>query len=302
MDASYLRLTLRAPEALEDELAGLLWLRGTLGLESVAEGEGRVRLVAWFEDGDALAGVGEGWHGVEMVARDVVAEEDWLRAFRDRAMPFPVGRSLLVDPREPTRGRPRVPAGRRLLRLPARRAFGIGSHETTRLVVEMLEETQVAGRRVLDVGAGTGILAFTALLRGARSVVALEVDPAAAVQARSNALLNRDRLTAPALGRAAPGRFLLFAGEAGALRPGSSFDLVTVNVLPELILPAFPGLVRHLAAEAELLFSGLLTGQREEVLEHLYPLALEVVEERPKGGWLAFRLKRSGAHGRPEGL
>ncbi|HEY7215792.1 MAG TPA: 50S ribosomal protein L11 methyltransferase, partial [Thermoanaerobaculia bacterium] len=198
-----------------------LWQAGTLGAQSSAALDGRLRLEAWFPLESPAAEVAA---GVELAAEEIVPDADWFAAWREQARPFPVGRTFFVDPREPGEEPAVVPSDRELLRLPARAAFGTGSHESTALALELLEDTDLEGRRALDVGTGTGVLAFAALLRGARSVVGFDVDAAAPFHARDNSGLNGLRP-------------LLFAGGLAALRQRPLFDLALVNVVPEEILP-----------------------------------------------------------------
>lgn len=271
----YLRRIYLVPPDLEEPFVGDLWLAGTLGVQTTAEADGRVRLEAWFPAGSAPGGTLP--PGVEPVADEPVPDSDWLAAYRERARPFPVGQSLFVDPREPGEGPAEVPAGRRLLRLPARAAFGIGSHESTSLALELLEDMDLRGRRVLDVGAGTGILAFAALLFGARSAVGFDVDPASPVHARDNARLNQLRLP-------------LFAGRLAALRERPLFDLALVNVVPEQILPEMQDLVALLRPEAEAVLSGILAEKGREVLDHVRGLGLVERDRREAGEWVAFRV------------
>lgn len=271
----YLRRIYLVPPDLEEPFVGDLWLAGTLGVQTTAEADGRVRLEAWFPAGSAPGGTLP--PGVEAVADEPVPDADWLAAYREQARPFPVGRSLFVDPREPGEDPAEVPAGRRLLRLPARAAFGIGSHESTSLALELLEDMDLRGRRVLDVGAGTGILAFVALMFGARSAVGFDVDPAAPVHARDNARLNRLRLP-------------LFAGRLAALRERPLFDLALVNVVPEQILPEMPDLLALLRPGAEAVLSGILAERGREVLDHVRGLGLIERDRREAGDWVAFRV------------
>jgi ribosomal protein L11 methyltransferase len=271
----YQRRIYLVPPDLEEPFVGDLWLAGTLGVQTTAEADGRVRLEAWFPAGSAPGGSLP--PGVEPMADEPVPDSDWLAAYRERARPFPVGRSLFIDPREPGEDPAEVPAGRRLLRLPARAAFGIGSHESTSLALELLEDMDLRGRRVLDVGAGTGILAFAALSFGARSAVGFDVDPAAPVHARDNARLNRLRLP-------------LFAGRLAALRERPLFDLALVNVVPEQILPEMRDLVALLRPGAETVLSGILAERGREVLDHVRGLGLVERDRREAGDWVAFRV------------
>lgn len=291
MRYSVLSYLVAAP--LEEVVTALLWEAGTLGIETREERDGRVRVEAWFGGevaADPLAG--RAIEGVEPLGARRVAESDWLAVYRDKARPFALGRRFWVDPREPGEAA-EVPAGRLLLRLPARTAFGIGSHESTRLAVELLEETAVAGRRVLDVGTGTGVLAFAALTLGAASAVAFDVDAGAMIHARANAALNGYR---PAL----------FAGVTESLARTARFDLALVNIIPEVIVPEMPGIARLLGGEAggaggasggEMILSGILAERGDWLLDHAAAAGFRERARRQAGEWIAFRVGREARSG-----
>ena len=270
----HLRRVYLLPPDLEDELVAGLWLGGTLGARSAMQADGRLRLEAWFPADAAPIRVGA---DVELAAEEVVADADWLAAYRERARPFPVGRTLFVDPREPGEEPAAVPAGRRLLHLPARAAFGTGSHESTALALELLEAADVRGLRVLDVGTGTGVLAFACLLFGARFVAGFDADPAAPFHARINSALN---VLHPHW----------FAGRLAAIRERPFFDLALVNVVPEQILPEMPDLVRLLRPGAEAILSGILAERGRQVLDRMRGLGFTERDRRTAGDWVAFRV------------
>jgi len=251
-------------------------MAGTLGVQSATTADGRLRLEAWFpletEPIDMLP-------GVELEVEETVPDADWFATWRERAQPFPVGRTLYLDPREPEDAPPEIPEGRRLLRLPARAAFGTGSHESTSLALELLEDAELQGRRVLDVGTGTGVLAFAALLFGARSVVGFDVDPASPFHARDNSALNGLHPR-------------LFAGRLAALRERPRFDLALVNVVPEQILPEMPDLADLLLPGAEAILSGILAERGRQVLDRMRGLGFVERDRRAAGDWVAFRVGR----------
>jgi ribosomal protein L11 methyltransferase len=273
----YLRRFYHVPAELEDLVLADLWEAGTLGVQSVAGPGEVVRLEAWFPEGSKpqvtlRPGVREG-------GEETVPDLDWLASYRAQATPFPVGRGLFVDPREPEEPEPETPDGRLLLRLPARTAFGIGSHESTSLAIDLLEDCDLRGKRVLDVGTGTGILAFASLLLGAAEAVAFDVDPASPFHAMVNRRLNRLHPR-------------LFVGTSAALRPGTPFDLELINVIPEEIGPEMPGLVERLRPDGEAILSGILEEKGDEMLESVGRLGLAERERRTAGEWVAFRVSR----------
>jgi ribosomal protein L11 methyltransferase len=274
----YLRRVYLLPSELEEIVLADLWAAGTVGAQSSSGEDGQVRLEAWFEP-DADPKLPER-AGVLLDVQDSVPDLDWLAGYRQQAQPFPVGRTLFVDPREPEEPRPEVPEGRNLLRLPARTAFGIGSHESTSLAIELMESADLRGKRVLDVGTGTGILAFTALLLGAANVVAFDVDPASPFNALANRRLNRLHPR-------------LFVGTSTAIRPGARFDLELINVIPEEIGREMPALVNLLEQDGEAILSGILAERGQEVIEGALRLGLVERDRRESGEWIAFRMGRS---------
>jgi len=279
----YVRRRYHLPVEAQDLAVGRLWLAGTLGVE-ITEEDGTVLIAAYFEDPPPPGWVPETLRdlGARPGAAETLADTDWLASWRRAAQPLAVGKRWLLDPREEgERGalsrppRSRSEPGRILLRLPARTAFGTGGHESTRLALEILERLDVRERRVLDVGAGTGVLGFAALALGAGTVVGFDLDPAAALLAALNARLNR----------AAP---LLFAGPLTAIRSGTHFDLVLANVIPEEIGAELPRLAGCLAPGGRAVFSGILRQRARGALTALRAAGFVRLSSRFAGEWAAY--------------
>ncbi len=281
--AEYLTLRFRLPGHLEDELGVLLSGMPILGSEIVPAPAQHLEVCVYLEAGSvgvlgALTGALErlGALGVE---EGRLESTDWLRAWREAAVPFPVGSRWWLDPRpaEPTP----APPGRIRLAVEPRMAFGTGSHESTQLVLLELEEMDLEGRSVLDVGTGTGILALAAAALGARPVVGFDVDPLAALEAAR---------TAGEQERSVPCRF--FAGTAGALGD-RTFHVILANMIWENLAPLVPALGRRLSGGGEMVLSGLLAAQEEAVVRELEEQGLRVGRSRILGEWIGLVVHRA---------
>lgn len=206
---------------------------------------------------------------------EILQAQDWLAPYRRQCRPFPVGATWWIDP-DPDR-LSEVPEGRRRLVLEPRLAFGSGSHETTRLLLEQLEHLDLAGRAVLDLGTGSGVLALAALQRGAGWALGVDIDPTAVFVAATCA---RDQ--------SPPRNPVLAASTTAALRLLPTFDLVLCNMIPEHFLPQAGDIAKLLAPGGLALFSGVLNRDRTEVLSALgdHGLSCRVVQR--DGEWIAL--------------
>ena len=257
----------------EDELLAGLWRAGTIGVECRPAAGGELCVEAFFESAPPEL------EGFEAVESGAVPPRDWLAAWRASAQPIAVGRRFLLDPRESDQAAPDR-GGRILLRVPARAAFGTGSHESTRLVLELMEDMDLAGRRVLDVGCGSGVLALAALALGARRAVGFDVDLVAPLLAAQNSDLN--------------GLWpLYFAGAMAALAPAARFDVALVNVIPEEIRGHLAALRGCLSSGARAIFSGILGARGESALRVLRRHGFRRVATRRAGEWVAYLCEAS---------
>jgi ribosomal protein L11 methyltransferase len=270
----FVRRIYAVPAAEEESFVAELWQAGTLGVEVKPSGPDEVRLEAYFPAGRSDLSA------LPPALETVVPDRDWLADYRRLVQPFELGRGFLVDPREPGETLP-DPAGRSLLRLPARAAFGTGSHESTALALALLEDVALRGRRLLDVGTGTGVLALAARRLGATSAVALDIDPIAVFHARDNARLNELPLT-------------LMAGTLAALRPADPpFQVVVANLIAEQLLPELAALVAMVAPAGVVILSGILIDRAAVVLDAAREHGLVPVAERAAGEWVGLRLAAS---------
>ena len=155
-----------------------------------------------------------------MITTAGVKEEDFANAWRQYYKPLHIGRIVIVpkwetyEPRE----------GEIIIRMDPGMAFGTGSHETTRLVIGLLEDSVTPGCHVLDVGTGSGILAVCASKLGAADCRAYDIDPVAVEVAAENAAEN-------GCANIETGRSDLLAGVA----PGK-YDVVCANIVADIII------------------------------------------------------------------
>ena len=260
--------------ALEELVQGRLFVMSCSGSSSADKG-GVTTISAYFatpEERDAAAAELRQIDGVTV--RPIDAEPvNWLERYQQSLVAMTIGERFIVAP-DPTllEGS----SDRLQLVVPQEQAFGTGSHETTSLCIELLETIDLAGKRGLDVGAGSGILAMAMLRLGASKVIAFDNDVDAYGALRDNRMRNG----------IAEGSMPLFIGSVEALR-GETFDVITMNILPEVIVALLPGVVPRLAPRAKVVLSGILTTRCDEVVRAAAVHGLHLKEDRERGEWWA---------------
>jgi len=201
-----------------------------------------------------------------------VAEQDWVRVTQAQFDPIPIGRNIWVVPSWHAAPVPDA----LVLELDPGLAFGTGSHPTTRLCMEWLEQHVEAGCSVLDYGCGSGILAILARKLGADSVDGVDIDPQAISAAHDNAKRNQcDDV-----------RWFVPSDYALA-RASTRYDIVAANILSGPLKLMAPMLASRVAQGGAVVLSGILARQADELIASYAPyIALSVAAERE--GWVAL--------------
>jgi ribosomal protein L11 methyltransferase len=212
----------------------------------------------------------------------------WLKAASARiVLPFPPYLCVVSEGDVP-------PPWKKLPRLliPAGMAFGTGDHATTAMCLrQLLKRGQGKRWRLLDLGTGSGILALAAAGQG-HEVTAMDFDPESIRTARANQALNTIR-----------GKLHWVRADVTTWEPAGTslpFDLITANLFSALLQKSLPKMKRWLRPGAEMILSGILRTQSDDVLQTLSRLKLEVVQILRKGKWVCLIVrKNSSLVGRP---
>lgn len=205
-----------------------------------------------------------------------VNEEDWSNAWKKYYHPVRVGKHLVVCPSWEDYAR--QPDDVVLILNPGM-AFGTGTHDTTRLCMELLEKYLTPQDNVLDVGCGSGILAITAALLGAKSIIGCDIDEVAVKVAGENAALNHveDRIS-------------FHKGDLTSQVEGS-FQIICANIVADVIIRLSEDAGRYLAQGGIFIVSGIIDSREQDVLHALDRNGFAVIERRTSGGWVALACK-----------
>lgn len=213
-----------------------------------------------------------------------IEDSDWENNWREYYKPLPIGEKLIIVPEwEESDDPDRVP-----LRLDPGLIFGTGSHATTRMCLCALEKLSAPGKKVLDLGCGSGILGIGALVLGCERVVGCDIDPKAPDVACANAALN-------GLGA---DRFQVYAGDVLSdlrmrRRFGADYDIVLANIVADVIIPLSAIVGEFLAPDGVFVCSGVIEGRQEDVMQALERNGLRIVEHHSEEEWHAFTCLRA---------
>ncbi len=219
----------------------------------------------------------------------VLHEDDWANAWKKHFPVLRIGRRVVI---RPTWRRHRREPDDVVLALDPGMAFGTGLHPTTRLCLAALEELAdrgvlaTAGKdggptRVADIGSGSGILSIAAALLGARSVLAVDIDPIAVAASTSNARRNR-------LARRIRVR------EGSAPTGEGPFDLVLANLVATLLVNLADGLVAEARPGGTLLLSGIFVNREQDVVDAFTARGVTITRRWAEGDWVALEGVREG--------
>jgi ribosomal protein L11 methyltransferase len=203
-----------------------------------------------------------------------VRDQDWERAWMDRFEPMKFGRRLWVVPSG--MAIPTAPESVRI-RLDPGLAFGTGTHPTTALCLEWLDGQDLAGKRVIDYGCGSGILGIAAALLGARWITCVDNDP----QALESTSANADR-------NAVGERIHCQSPEGFSM---TDADVVLANILAGPLLQLAPVLTASAKPGGDIILSGLLEEQGDGVAAAYRP-ACDVLASKVLEGWLRLDLRK----------
>jgi ribosomal protein L11 methyltransferase len=213
--------------------------------------------------------------GALAVRTNLVREEDWADNWKQYYKPIPIGRRLLIQPSWlPIEN----PEGRTVFLHNPGMSFGTGDHETTFLCLEALERRIAGGERLLDVGCGSGILSICALLLGAGSAHALDIDSHAVEIAYQNAESN---------GLSEPG-FTAHQGnllEAEGAPVSPPYDIVTANIVADVIVALCPIIKKLLKPGGLFIISGIISAHLDKVLAALEQTGFQVEESHALHDW-----------------
>ena len=204
-------------------------------------------------------------------------EDDWAESWKQYYKPVPLGRVTIVPAWEEYEAKD----GEVIIKMDPGMAFGTGTHETTRLVIRLMQDLIVGGERVLDVGTGSGILSICASKLGAHSCNAYDIDPVAVKVARENVILGGcDNITVGVSD-------LLY----GVDLSGGKYDFCVANIVADIIIRMLPDIPKYLKSGSPLILSGIINERAEEVRAAVFANGFTVEKVISENDWIGMLVR-----------
>lgn len=207
-----------------------------------------------------------------------IKEEDWANNWKKYFKPFSIGEKIIIRPSWEELA---DDEGKIVLTIDPGHVFGTGSHETTRLCVETLQERITEGDRVLDIGSGSGILSIASLLLGAKSADAIDIDPNAVDTAYENAKMN-------GIGKE---NYHVISGnvlgdeEIHNMYKGQNYDVVVANIVADVIIALCGQVPEYIKKDGIFINSGIILERLEDVKEALSSSGFEIIDIKTDKDW-----------------
>ncbi len=198
-------------------------------------------------------------------------QEDWEKGWKAFYHPIEIGKRLAVVPSWEQYSTERVK-----ITLDPGMAFGTGTHETTALCLNVLDNLVKGGETVLDIGTGSGILAIAAVKLGAKSALGVDIDPMCVRVANENAAIN-----------GVENEFSVKIGDLSKTVSGK-FDIICANIVANAIKELAKFIPSLLKENGTFLASGIIDTRCDEVVETLESVGLKINEVKHDGGWVAI--------------
>lgn len=248
----------------EDPRLAKLWDLGCEGMWE-EEQDGEAVLLAFFPQPLELSIPGE-WI--------VVEQRDWVGEYQQTLQPFTIDPLIIA----PTHSTVTVQPFQRVLWIDPGMAFGSGHHETTSMAISSLARRDLRGKTVLDVGAGSGILALAAELLGASEAYGIDTDPTTVRVANANAEANGLRA-----------KFAV--GTLGTVPLKAHYDVIVANLYAELHAELFQAYADLLPSTGNLYLTGILA-TKAGLVRHAIPDSLSLNHIETAGEWVLLELEK----------
>ena len=205
-------------------------------------------------------------------------EENWADSWKKYFKPIPLGRVTIVPAWEDYTPK----EGEVTVSIDPGMAFGTGTHETTRLVMKIMQDIVNGGERVLDVGCGSGILSICAARLGAATVNAYDIDPVAVKVTRENAKISGcDNIT---------------AGESdlllGVERIHGGYTVCVANIVADIILRMLPDIGAYLSPGAPIILSGIVAERENDIIAGAVQHGYRVERIERENDWVAMMIRK----------
>ena len=239
------------------------------------------------DDADGQKQLAQYLKGIDLPYTSVrLREYDWAHSWQKYYRPLAIGKTIYIVP-EWERDTAQIPEGCTSILMNPGLTFGTGSHASTQLCLEGIEEFIVPGKSVLDLGCGSGILAIAALRLGASHATGVDIDPKAVDVSYENAELNgigKDRCKFLA------GNVIADKSLVAELKELKA-PLVLANIVADVIIPLAPVVPELLAEGGTFVCSGIIDKRGDEVSAALEKNGLKVIRRFEKNGWIALAAK-----------
>ncbi len=212
--------------------------------------------------------------GVDLGSLDIelasVREEDWSNTWKKYYKPMKVSDRIVIKPSWETYNKKK---GQVILTLDPGMAFGTGTHETTMLCMQAIDQYIRPDHSLIDIGCGTGVLSIGALLLGAKAATAIDLDGNAVEIARKNAQINKvlDRMT------------LVHGNLLDEIE--GSYDIVVANIIADVIIELSQYVTNYIKAGGLFISSGIIHERLDEVIEQIESVGLILEKVEKMGEW-----------------